>query len=277
MAAAVCAPVRALVWDVDGTLAETEFDGHRPAFNQAFAEAGLPWHWDEDTYARLLATTGGKERIAAWWQAVDARAAAQPASAATVAALHARKTLLYKARVAAGGIALRPGVRRLLLDARACRVRLAIATTTTRANVDALLRATLGGLAEGLFEVVVAGDEVPRKKPDPQAHLLAVARLGLPAEQCVALEDSAAGVRAALAAGLPTVALRSCLSLVEGFAPADQARLLGDLDGLGSHDQPARGQVLGQPWQGLVDMAVLAAWRQLGRGRRPQPQPLFSV
>ena len=110
--------LRALVWDVDGTLAETEHDGHRVAFNQAFAEAGLDWHWDEALYRDLLATTGGKERMRAWWQRRDPAGAASPDAAGRIARLHARKTALYGDLVARGAVQLRPGVARLLQAAR---------------------------------------------------------------------------------------------------------------------------------------------------------------
>lgn len=200
--------LQALIWDVDGTMADTERDGHRPAFNQAFAEAGLPWHWDEATYLDLLAVTGGKERILAWWQRVDPAGAGAPATAARIRALHARKTGHYTARVAAGLVALRPGVARLIAEARDSGLRQAIATTTSPENVQALLLATLGPEALGWFEVIGAGDVVPAKKPAPDIYHWVLDRLQLPAADCVAIEDSAAGTAAALAAGLPTMVVR---------------------------------------------------------------------
>ncbi|GCL62495.1 HAD-IA family hydrolase [Pseudaquabacterium pictum] len=201
--------LRALVWDVDGTLAETEHDGHRVAFNQAFAEAGLGWHWDEPLYRDLLATTGGKERLRVWWQQVDPATAAASDTTARIARLHARKTAIYVELVARGAVQLRPGVARLLQAARAEGVTLAIATTTTPDNVDALLLATLGAGSPAWFASIGAGDVVPAKKPAPDIYRWVLQRLGLTAADCLALEDSAPGSAAAVAAGLPTVVTRS--------------------------------------------------------------------
>ncbi|MDT7836406.1 HAD-IA family hydrolase [Aquabacterium sp. OR-4] len=256
--------LRALIWDVDGTLAETERDGHLPAFNAAFAEAGLPWRWSAEQYRQLLAVPGGKERLLAWWQQVDPAAAAQPGLAERLRALHAAKTRHYTRRVASGGVALRPGVARLLGQARAQGVALAIATTTTRDNVSALLQATLGEGAEAWFAVIVAGDEVPRKKPAPDVYLAALQQLGLPAGAALAIEDSAPGVAAARAAGLPVLLTRSDYGPPD-LAPLPPAALLADLDGLGGVAAPARGRLLpagaaAQPWQGRVQWPDLQAW-----------------
>lgn len=253
--------LRALIWDVDGTLAETEHDGHRVAFNTAFAQAGLPWVWDEATYARLLGTTGGKERIARWWAEVDPHTAGHATTAGRIAALHAAKTALYVRQVAAGAVALRPGVRRLLVEARAARLRLAIATTSSPENVQALLRATLGEGGPALFDAIGAGDVVPAKKPAPDIYAWVLRRLGLRPDQCVAVEDSGPGAQAARAAGLPTLVTRSRYSRGEPMP----AGLLADLDGLGEHAAPARGIAAGQPWRGLVSVPQLQAWCDAGR------------
>lgn len=208
VAARAVVDLQAILWDVDGTLADTELDGHLPAFNEAFAEAGLPWHWDRATYLELLAVTGGKERMLAWWQRVDPAGAAAPGVAERIRALHAAKTARYTARVAAAQVTLRPGVARLIDQARAAGIRQAIATTTSPENVHALLAATLGPEAPGWFEVIGAGDVVAAKKPAPDIYHWVLDRLGLPAAACVAIEDSAAGASAALAAGLPTLVVR---------------------------------------------------------------------
>jgi beta-phosphoglucomutase-like phosphatase (HAD superfamily) len=247
--------LRALIWDVDGTLAETEHDGHRVAFNQAFAEFGLPWHWDEPLYRDLLATTGGKERLLAWWQRIDPVAAAAPQAGALIGQLHARKTAHYVALVEAGHVALRPGVRRLLVEARAAGLLLAIATTTSPANVQALLLATLGADSPGWFAAIGAGDVVAQKKPAPDIYHWVRERLHLRADQCLALEDSGPGAWAAHAAGLATLVTRSRYSRGDAMPP-----LLADLDGLGEHRQAARGSVGGQPWLGLVDVKRLQTW-----------------
>lgn len=201
--------LRALVWDVDGTLAETEHDGHRVAFNQAFAEHGLDWHWDEALYHRLLAVTGGKERLRHWWQLHDPAGAARPDTGDRIVRLHARKTALYGDLVARGQVQLRPGVERLLRAARDEGLVLAIATTTSPDNVTALLTATLGADSLGWFACVGAGDVVPAKKPAPDVYQWVLRQLGLDAAEALALEDSWPGASAAVAAGLPTVVTRS--------------------------------------------------------------------
>ncbi len=205
----MAAALRALVWDVDGTLAETEHDGHRVAFNQAFAEQGLDWHWDEPLYHRLLAVTGGKERLRHWWQLHDPAAAARPDTGDRIARLHARKTAIYGDLVARGRVQLRPGVERLLRAARGEGLVLAIATTTMPDNVTALLTATLGADSLGWFACVGAGDVVPAKKPAPDVYQWVLGQLGLDAAEALALEDSWPGASAAVAAGLPTVVTRS--------------------------------------------------------------------
>ena len=247
--------LQALIFDVDGTLAETERDGHRLAFNQAFAELDLDWHWDVPTYGRLLAITGGKERMLHDWRQRDPQAADRPEAAALIAELHRRKTAHYVRIVAEGAIALRPGIERLLSEARDAGLRLAIATTTTPDNVDALLRSTLGPGGIERFEVVGAGDVVPRKKPDPGIYAWALDRMRLRPEQCLAFEDSANGYRAATAAGLRTVVTSGAYTRDETFDGA-----LAWLDGLGEAASPARGIVAGKPWSGVVDLAALRDW-----------------
>lgn len=194
--------LQALIFDVDGTLAETE-EVHRQAFNAAFQEAGLGWTWDVALYRELLSVTGGKERIRAY---VERHAPPGGGHALEqVASLHAAKTKFYTQAVERGDVALRPGIRPLVEAARGRGLRLAIATTTTLANVEALVAATFGRRTLDLFEVVVAGDEVARKKPAPEVYLQALARLGLPAAACIAFEDSPAGLASARSAGLRTV------------------------------------------------------------------------
>ena len=142
------AKLEALLFDVDGTLADTERNGHRVAFNAAFAAAGLDWHWSESLYGRLLEVTGGKERIRYFLDEFHGDAAQAEVDDAFIARLHREKTAQYKALVERGELPLRPGVRRLLEAARAAGLRLAIATTTTPENVTALLTSTLGKDAE---------------------------------------------------------------------------------------------------------------------------------
>lgn len=197
--------LQALIFDVDGTLADTERDGHRPAFNAAFREAGLDWEWDAALYGELLAVAGGKERITHFVRRHRPEYASRPDFAEFVAQLHRAKTRHYTRLAASGAIPLRLGVARLLQDARAAGLRLAIATTTTPENVSALLEPALGPAAMSWFEAVGAGDVVPAKKPAPDIYLWVLARLGLAASACLAFEDSENGLRAAVGAGLATV------------------------------------------------------------------------
>jgi len=222
--------MKAIIFDVDGTLAETERDGHRVAFNLAFAEVGLDWDWDVDLYGELLAVTGGKERIRYYVERYRPEVARRLDFDALVKTLHETKTRHYVRLVADGALPLRPGVRALIDAARAAGLTLAIATTTTPENVTALLRATLGAEAESWFAVIGAGDIVPKKKPAPDIYLWVLERLGLAAADCVAVEDSVNGLKSALAAGLPTLVTPGIYTATEDFSGA--CAVLPDLDGL---------------------------------------------
>ena len=211
---------KALIFDVDGTLADTERDGHRCAFNLAFGEHGLAWHWDTQTYGDLLAVTGGKERLRHYAARYDPAAAARPDFDARLRAVHATKTAHYVRLASRGLIPLRPGIARLIDEARRNGIRLAIATTTTPDNVDALLRATLGADSPDWFEVIGAGDVVPAKKPAPDIYDWVLARLGLPAADCLAIEDSANGLHAALGAGLRCLVTRNDYTARHDFSGA---------------------------------------------------------
>lgn len=218
--------LKAIIFDVDGTLAETE-EIHRPAFNLAFQDAGLDWLWDEALYGRLLQVAGGKERIRHFIDSGKRLRTAPEDIDRLIAALHRRKTSLYTEMLASGGVALRPGVPELIEGARCDGVRLAIATTASRANVDALLRATLGENGLAVFEVIAAGECAPHKKPAPDIYLHALARLDLSPRQCLAIEDSENGLRAASRAGLPTLVTPSFYSRGEDFSGA--ARVISTL------------------------------------------------
>lgn len=196
--------IEALIFDVDGTLADTE-EAHRRAFNRAFERCALGWDWSRAEYRELLAITGGKERLSHYTGTLGLGAPQRARLLARVAEIHAEKTRAYTAIVEAGEIALRPGVQRLLDEARGAGLRLAIASTTTAVNIDALLQATLGDGGLDLFDVIACGDQVRAKKPAPDIYELALQTLGVPAECAIALEDSANGLRAATAAGIWTL------------------------------------------------------------------------
>jgi len=246
--------LQALLFDVDGTLADTERDGHRPAFNQAFEEAGLDWHWDVPLYGQLLAVTGGKERMKHYIDRYRPDYSKPRDFDDMVAELHKAKTRIYSALAARGGIPMRPGVRRLLLEARAAGLRLAIATTTTPANVTVLLEHSLGPGTQTWFEVIAAGDIVPAKKPAPDIYHHALQQMGLEAAACLAFEDSENGLRASLGAGLKTVVTVNDYTLDHDFSRA--AVVLSDLGDPGAPNRLIAGPDLGQPF---VDVEYLRA------------------
>lgn len=255
---------KALIFDVDGTLAETERDGHRVAFNRAFAEFSLDWYWDVDTYGELLLVSGGKERISHFMRAHNPPTPRFADNDAFIARLHACKTAHYLGIVRGNEMPARPGVLRLVEQARARGVHLAIATTTSPENVDALLGAWYGPQWPMIFPVLAAGDEVRRKKPDPEVYALALARLGLAADECVAIEDSSAGSAAADAAGVDVLVTRS-----EYFRDQEHAGALAVLDGLGESDAPARGHADGASFSGVVTLEQIDAWQRARRARSP--------
>ncbi|SIO27387.1 haloacid dehalogenase superfamily, subfamily IA, variant 3 with third motif having DD or ED [Rhodovulum sp. ES.010] len=209
--------LKALIFDVDGTLAETE-EAHRQAFNESFAARGLDWHWDREDYRRLLATTGGKERMRAFQ--ADLPEGARRLTGDEIAALHAEKTARYGDILASGGLALRPGIAELVELAREAELCLAVATTTNRPNVEALTRCCWGKPAEQVFDVIAAGDEVAAKKPAPDVYRLALARLALPPRNCIAFEDSHNGLMSAMGAGLPVIVTPSAYTEGEDFTGA---------------------------------------------------------
>lgn len=197
--------LKGLIFDVDGTLAETEQGGHRIAFNRAFAELGLDWNWDEAIYDDLLQVFGGKERVRHFIDEHLAGFSVQGDLDDFIRDLHRRKTRHYVDLMKSGGIPLRPGVQRLLREARSEGLKLGIASTTTPENVTALLTATLGAHSIDWFDVIAAGDIVAQKKPAPDIYEYALQCLDLPAAGCIAFEDTGSGLRSAASAGLETV------------------------------------------------------------------------
>ncbi|WP_319379682.1 HAD family hydrolase [Thiomicrorhabdus sp.] len=215
------AQLEALLFDVDGTLADTERDGHRPAFNMAFEAAGLDWNWDEALYGELLAVTGGKERIKYYLENFNTTFEKPQDFEEFVKGLHASKTEFYKQLMAEGKIPLRPGVERLINEARDRQMRMAVVTTTTPANVTALLTNTLGADSESWFEVIAAGDIVPAKKPAPDIYFWAMEKMNLKPEECIAFEDSDNGIKSSTAANLKTIITINEYTKDDDFSAAD--------------------------------------------------------
>lgn len=209
--------LRAVIFDVDGTLADTERDGHRPAFNAAFAEHGLDLHWSVDRYGELLTITGGHRRIAA-----DLRSRGWGDEADDIALqVHRTKTALFRDRVVDGSIVPRPGLTELVSSLVEAGIRIAVATTGRRSWVEPLLGHLLGEVG---VEVVVTGDDVTNLKPDPEVYQLALAALDLPAREALAVEDSAIGLQAAVAAGLATVVVTNGYTVAQDFTGAATVR-----------------------------------------------------
>ena len=223
--------IEAIVFDVDGTLADTE-DGHRKSFNKAFAESGLEWNWDVDLYDKLLKVTGGKERIKYFIESFLPGFEKPADYDGFVKHLHAVKTRHYTAMLREGHIPLRPGIRQLINDAHAGGIRLAIATTTSPENIAGLLEMGLGKDWQSRFAGIGCGDIVPHKKPAPDIYLWVLGKLGLPAASCIALEDSENGLRSSLAAGIKTFVTTNHYTRNQDFSGAaavfDDLRDLGD-------------------------------------------------
>ncbi len=202
----------ALIFDCDGVLADTERDGHRPAFNQAFAEAGLPWTWSEEEYGERLKIGGGKERIASMFPDADAEAE-------RIAALHKRKTAIYKEIVRSGRLPGRPGVARVVGEALDAGWTLAVASTSAEESVRAVLEHVVGAETAARF-AVFAGDVVPAKKPDPAIYRLALDELGVAPDDAIVVEDSRNGLLAAVGAGLRCVVTLSSYTTGEDMREA---------------------------------------------------------
>lgn len=202
----------AVLFDVDGTLVDSERDGHRVAFNEAFEAAGLDYRWDAEEYGRLLRVPGGRRRLTVFLESRGHDRAAELA-----ARLHADKTTRFRALVERDGVPARPGVRELIAELSAAHVTLAVATTGTRAWVEPLLDRLFG---QGTFAVVVTGTEVPVLKPDPAVYTRVLSRLGVSPDRALAVEDSENGLRAALAAGLECVVVTNDYTRGQDFTGA---------------------------------------------------------
>ena len=228
----------ALIFDCDGVLADTERDGHRPAFNETFAEAGLPVRWSEEEYGVKLRIGGGKERMASLLTDEFVRENGLPADAAghkeLLAGWHKRKTAIYKEMVRAGKLPGRPGIARIVDEALAAGWALAVASTSAEESVRAVLEHVVGTETAARFDVF-AGDVVPAKKPDPAIYLLALERMGVAPGDAIVVEDSRNGLLAAVGAGLP------CVVTVSGYtADEDMSEAVLVVSSLGDPGEPAR-------------------------------------
>ena len=213
--------IKALIFDCDGVLVDTERDGHRVGFNRAFEQMGIDAEWDVELYGKLLLVAGGKERMRAYFDehGWPDEANTREARDALIARLHKLKTEITAGLVAEGGLPLRPGIRRIVDEAIAAGVRLGVCTTSNPKFIDAVLD-LLGPERKARFEFVHAGDVVWRKKPDPEIYELAKQSLGLPPHECMVVEDSRNGLLAALGAGLPTLITTSTYTVDEDFTGA---------------------------------------------------------
>lgn len=244
----------AIIFDVDGTLADTE-EVHRQAFNLAFGSCRLDWVWDAKLYAELLQVTGGKERIASYIQRLQRPAAEQRWLVELIPEIHRAKTRLYRELLEVGQVRARSGVRRLLLEARTAGIRVAIASTTSPENIEPLITAGLGPQAMSWFDTIAAGDIVSKKKPAPDIYNVALQSLGIQPACAIAVEDSAIGVESAKAAGLFTVATPSLWTQAQDFSEADL--LLGSLGDPEEPLTPADERRLGAKYLSFERLAAL--------------------
>ncbi len=224
--------LKAIIFDVDGTLANTEHDGHLKAFNEAFYFFGLDWHWNSELYGDLLSVSGGKERLAHFIKKYNPKLN-NALTKEDIAMIHRKKTDIFISKISDGFISLRIGVERLINDALDNNLRLGIATTTSYENVKAILVAALGVNALDSFEIIAAGDVVKNKKPSPEIYNYVLEKMKLNASECVAIEDSEIGFNSSAAAGLKTLVTLSEYTKTKNFEGA-----LVVLDHLGEKDQP---------------------------------------
>lgn len=249
------ADLQAVIFDVDGTLADTERDGHRVAFNAAFREFGLDWHWDAAQYGDLILVAGGKERLRHWIMHHAPECAIGRDVERWVGELHAAKTRHFTGLLALRQIPPRPGVARLLAELRAAGVKLGIATTMGEEGLMALLRALFGDDSPGWFDAIGAGDVVLSKKPAPDVYLWVLGRLGLRARDCLVIEDSEHGLKAATGAGIATVVTVSPYSRGSEFS--DALAVVSDLGESGQPMTVIRGDAGGAK---CVNLDLLRRW-----------------
>jgi len=212
--------LKALIFDCDGVLADTERDGHRVAFSKAFAQKGYDIEWDVPLYGELLKVAGGKERMRHYFQE-NGWPEETSDKDGLIKELHKLKTDLYIRMIESGELPPRPGVARLVDEAIAANVRLAVCSTSNERAVNLAVDRLLGPERKAGFDLILAGDVVSKKKPHPEIYNLALQRLGLQPQQCVVIEDSRNGLLAAKAAGIPCVVTTNGYTENEDFAEAD--------------------------------------------------------
>jgi len=213
--------LKALIFDVDGTLADTELTGHRVAYNHTFAEMGLSWHWSPELYGDLLSVSGGRERMRYFVDRYRPELPDDVPLDELIPAIYARKTAIFRDMLTSGGIPLRTGVARLFDEARKAGLRLAIATTTAPSNIENLIRSNLGDDALGWFDIIAAGDIVPNMKPSPEIYQYVLEQTGWSPADCVAFEDSDNGILSATGAGLPVIITVTDYTRDHDFSRAD--------------------------------------------------------
>lgn len=211
--------MKALIFDCDGVLVDTERDGHRVAFNRAFKALGIDAEWDVPLYGELLLVAGGKERMRAYFDRFGWPQGRTESHDELIAALHKKKTAIITDMIASGQLPLRPGIQRIVDEAIAAGVRLGVCTTSHADTISGVLD-LLGPERKAKFEFVHAGDVVSRKKPDPEIYELAKTSLGLPVSECIVIEDSRNGLLAATGAGLPCLITMSAYTTEEDFKEA---------------------------------------------------------
>jgi HAD superfamily hydrolase (TIGR01509 family) len=209
--------MKALIFDCDGVLVDTERDGHRVAFNRAFAAAGIDAEWNVELYGELLKIAGGKERMTHYFNQRGWPPGKTPDT--LIPELHKRKTAIFTELVATGALPLRPGVSRLVDEAHAAGIRLGVCTTSDPKAIDGVLD-LFGVQRKPWFEIVLAGDVVKKKKPDPEIYILAKQKFALDAKDCIVVEDSRNGLLASLGAGMPTLITTSTYTTDEDFSGA---------------------------------------------------------
>ncbi|WP_028079058.1 HAD-IA family hydrolase [Solimonas soli] len=264
--------LKAVLFDVDGTLADTEALGHRPAYNRAFRSLGLPFRWGPKLYRKLLKQPGGRERLKHYLQQYQPDLGAEAAEAqqnidAWVAKVHALKSHYFKRYMRHGRVPLRPGIARIMREARRSGLRLAIVTNASLKTLKPVLKYSMGPELAAEIEVIASGEEVQRKKPAPDLYQLAMRRLNLQPHECVALEDSEMGLEAAAAAGVAAVVTINRDTLQQDFSEA--ALVVSSLGEPGAPTRLLKGRLDGLPWVTIDTLrTVLAERRQLPEHKR---------